>query len=76
MGDKRRVARIHKHKPREMTDRERIAAWELLPALKHRQYPWGARVPVVLLHRTCCPTYTGGKCSCDPIAELGLPGKN
>jgi len=55
---------------------ERAAAWRLIPQLQHRQYPFGLHAGIVYLHRTSCAIYTGGKCACERIPELALPGLN
>jgi hypothetical protein len=77
MSDKRSV-RLHSTAmpQRELTAEERLAVWKLIPQLRHRMFPWGARAGVVWLHHLKCLTYTGGKCGCSPIGELALAGLN
>ena len=61
---------------RELTPEERLAVWQLIPQLRHRQHAFGAHAPVVFEHQTRCATYVGGKCDCVRRAQLDLPGLN
>ena len=60
----------------ELTLEERLAVWQLIPQLRHRQHPFGYHAPVVYQHQGKCGTYTGGHCDCARKPELDLPGLN
>jgi len=71
-------ARLHLHAmpQRELTPEERLAVWQLIPQLQHRQHAFGAHAPVVYQHQNSCGTYTGGRCNCVRKPVLALPGLN
>jgi hypothetical protein len=74
----KRIVRLHDcaMPQRELTAEERLAVWQLIPQLRHRQHAFGAHAPVVYQHQGRCATYTGGRCNCARKPELALPGKN